>query len=274
MGKDGIGEAEIIEFKGWLRERELAENTINSYCTAIKQFGERYTEPSKENGLRWKNELLLSGDKPSTVNLRLCALNAYCRMLNNGVSIKRIKVHNRTAVDNVISANDYIRLLDGLERDKNACWYWNVRLLASTGARVSEYIRLKKADLDQGYAELYTKGKIRRIYLPRQFCEESAAHYSKLAPHDCLVRTKSGKAMTARGVSQALKRFAVKYDIDERCMHPHAFRHFFAMEFMKTNGNLSLLSDILGHSSVATTAIYTRMTQRQQIDAINDAVRW
>ena len=63
---------------------------------------------------------------------------------DDGSKVKTMRVHQATAVSNVISEQDYKKLLDGLKNDGNMRWYYNIKLLASTGARVSEYVRLKK----------------------------------------------------------------------------------------------------------------------------------
>lgn len=75
-------------------------------------------------------------------------------------------------------------------------------------------------------------------------------------------------------MAEMLQKYAIKYGIDPKYMHPHSFRHLFAIEFLKRNNNLSLLADLLGHSSVATTAIYTRLTREEQQNALDDAVNW
>lgn len=266
---------DLEAFRWWLRSRELAENTVKAYSTSIEKFFARYTEITRENAIAWKQDLLEDGLKPKSVNIRLNAFNSYCTMLGlDSAKVKTVRIHSATAVSNVISEADYKRLLAALLGDRNQKWYFNVKLLAATGARVSEYVRLKKTDFDRGYAELWTKGKIRRIYIPESFQAEARAHYTALAPADHLVQNKNGGQITTRGVSQMLQYFAAKYGIDKKVMHPHSFRHLFAMEFLKRNNNLSLLSDVMGHSSVATTAIYTRMTKEQQMDAVNKTIDW
>lgn len=265
----------IDNFTAYLESRELAQNTVQSYTSSIEHFFKRYDEVTKENGLRWKKELMEEGLKPKSVNVRLNAFNAYCTMIQaDHAKVKTLRVHSATAVGNVISAEDYKRLLDGLLEDGNRKWYFNIRLLASTGARVSEYVRLTKSDLDRGYAELWTKGKVRRIYIPKSFIEESASYYANFAPKEYLVQNRNGKQITDRGVSQMLRCFSKRYGIDKKVMHPHSFRHLFALEFLKRNNNLSLLADVMGHSSVSTTAIYTRMTKEQQADAVDHTINW
>lgn len=267
--------AEMTRFTKYLEDRELAQNTVHAYVGSMQAFFCRHAVVSKENGVKWKNELLSDGLKPKSVNIRLNAFNSYCTMLGmDWEKVKTVRVHNATAVSNVISTADYQRLLSGLKKDGNKKWYFNIRLLAATGVRVSESVRLRKSDFDRGYAEMWTKGKIRRIYIPESFRAESEKYYKNLAPDDFLFRNRYGAQMSTRGISQMLQKFAIRYEIDKKVMHPHSFRHLFALEFLKRNGNLSLLSDVMGHSSVSTTAIYTRMTREQQQDAVNRTINW
>ena len=57
-------------------------------------------------------------------------------------------------------------------------------------------------------------------------------------------------------------------------MHAHGFRHFFAKEFLKHRCDISLLADLLGHSSLDITRIYLKMTSREQADVIDEVVEW
>lgn len=80
--------------------------------------------------------------------------------------------------------------------------------------------------------------------------------------------------MTSRGVSSLLIKAAPKAGVPKEVMHPHSFRHFFAKEFLKQNNDITLLGDLLGHSDISTTAIYTRLTSEEQAQQINEVVGW
>lgn len=278
MGKRRSGEAcktQIESFREHLEDKELSDNTVRAYITAMEQFFSSFAEISKKNGLDWKRELQEKGLKAKSINIKLNAFNSFCGMVHDdGSKVKTMRVHQATAVSNVIFEQDYKKLLDGLKNDGNMRWYYNIKLLASTGARVSEYVRLKKTDFSRGYAEMWTKGKIRRIYIPKSFLNEADGYYSSFEPDDFLAVGRDGGPITTRGVSQMLMTFAARYGIDKKVMHPHSFRHMFAIQFLRRNNNLSLLADVLGHSSVSTTAIYTRMTKEQQQDAVNKTINW
>lgn len=278
MGKRRNGEAcktQIESFREYLEDKELSDNTIRAYITAMEQFFSLFVEISKKNGLDWKRELQEKGLKAKSINIKLNAFNSFCGMVHeDGSKVKTMRVHQATVVSNVISEQDYKKLLDGLKNDGNMRWYYNIKLLASTGCRVSEYVRLKKTDFSRGYAEMWTKGKIRRIYIPKSFLDEADGYYSSFEPDDFLAVGRDGGQITTRGVSQMLMTFAARYGIDKKVMHPHSFRHMFAIQFLRRNNNISLLADVLGHSSVSTTAIYTRMTKEQQQDAVNKTINW
>lgn len=57
-------------------------------------------------------------------------------------------------------------------------------------------------------------------------------------------------------------------------MHPHSFRHRFAINFLQGNKDIALLADLMGHSGVNTTMIYLRLSKEEQRRAIDDSVRW
>ena len=80
--------------------------------------------------------------------------------------------------------------------------------------------------------------------------------------------------MTEGGFRNGLKALAGKYSIAPAVMHPHSFRHFFAIEFLKRKNDISLLADLLGHSSLDMTRIYLRQTRETQHDAVDKTVDW
>lgn len=80
-----------------------------------------------------------------------------------------VKIQQKNFLENVISDADYKFLKNCLKRDKNWEWYFVVRYLAATGARVSELIQIKVEHVFNGYFDLYSKGgKLRRLYIPKK----------------------------------------------------------------------------------------------------------
>lgn len=262
-------------FSAYLRGIELADGTRRLYLRILRNYSE-YSggkEPDNQTIMLWK-EQLMQHNQPQTVNLKLTALAKYCRFAGLQISIKQVTVQRRTTISNVITREEVEHLTGGLEADGLQRFAVIVRLLAKTGARISEVIRITKGDLLRGWVDMQTKGKVRRIYLPECLAEELAPFTEQLRSDDVLCRNRYGKPITARGVAQSLRRYAVRYGIPPEHAHPHAFRHFYAIEFLRRNPNLSLLADLMGHSGVNTTMIYLRMTEEQQKAEIDRTVNW
>ena len=83
-----------------------------------------------------------------------------------------------------------------------------------------------------------------------------------------------GEQMTTRGVSQQMKKYGRRYGIREEVLHPHSFRHLFAIHFLEKNKNIALLADIMGHENMNTTAIYLRLSAEEQKKQIDNTVNW
>lgn len=264
---------DLKEFELHLWEKELAENTIRSYRQHICHYFERYDEITKANLIEWKKGLQESLS-PKSVNHYLCMMNEYLKYIGrNDLQLRKIKVQSVTTVENVISFEEVNKLLDYLKTDNNMRWYYVVLFLGKTGVRVNELIKLRFSDLKRGYADIPTKGKIRRIY----FCEslrteEIFNHFNYKKDNDYLFENRFGEQITARGVAQQLQNFAKKYGINPKVMHPHSFRHFFAIEFLKRDKDITLLADLMGHSSINTTSIYLRLTREEQQERLNKAM--
>lgn len=267
-------ENEIIEeFKLYLLDLERSENTVASYVRSAGIFFDKYTELSKENMLDFK-KWQLEKWKPRTAHNRVVAMNQFCIFAKHPeFCVKGIKIHGSSSVENVITLEEYYRLLNGLKNDGNERGYWMVKFLAKTGARVSEFIKITKDSLEDGYCEMWTKGKIRRIYIPQTLIKESSKYFAN-QESNYLFPNKDGQQMTARGFEQNIKNWAKKYGIREEVAHPHSFRHLYAIEFLKHNSNISLLADLMGHSSVNTTSIYLKLSKEEQMKQFNEASNW
>lgn len=266
-------EEKIEEFIEYLRDAERSENTIDNYRRSVKIFFAKYSEINKNNMLDFKRWQLETW-KPKTAHNRIVAMNQYCQYIGYPeYCVKGIRIHQSTTVENVISLEEYEQLLNGLRKDGNEKGYWMVKYLAKTGARVSEFIRLTKDGLKTGYCEMWTKGKIRRIYIPKSLADESKDYFRK-TNSELLFTNKYGNQLTDRGVAQNIKNWARKYGIRKEVAHPHSFRHLYAIEFLKHNSNIALLADLMGHSSVNTTSIYLKLSREEQMKQFNEASNW
>jgi integrase/recombinase XerD len=266
----------VEKFKDFLVQSNIAENTITAYIYAVEDFRSKYKELSKRNLLLYKT-YLIETFKPKTVNLRIQALNKYLDFVHKPkLRLKSVKVQQRTYLENVISNADYIFLKNKLKKERNKEWYFVVRFLAATGARVSELVQLKVEHVNVGYYDIYTKGgKIRRLFIPRKLREEALAWLSAgKRESGYLFLNRFGERITTRGIAQQLKNFAVKYGLNSKVVYPHSFRHRYAKNFLEKFNDISLLADLMGHESIETTRIYLRRTATEQQEIVDKVITW
>ena len=155
-------------------------------------------------------------------------------------------------------------------------WYFVVRYLAATGARVSELIQLKVEHVQKGYYDIYAKGgKVRRLYIPKKLRDETIFWLNENnVSFGYLFLNRFGQKITTRGISQQLKNFAHKYGLNPNVVYPHSFRHRYAKNFLEKYNDIALLADLMGHESIETTRIYLRRTATEQQELVDKIVTW
>lgn len=160
----------------------------------------------------------------------------------------------------------YMELHNMAENTVHACLYaaeqfltiFVIRIMAATGMRVSELIQLKGEDVKRGFMDLYSKdNKVRRIYIPKSVQKDCLKWLKNIGRTTGYVfLNRYGDRITPAGIRGQLKKFSILYGLDSNVVYPHSFRHLFARNFIEACGDISMLSDILGHESIETTRIY------------------
>lgn len=281
----GVSQEDLDQFESYLRKSGVARNTIIAYQSAVRQYYLHYPELTVEHLQEYKRELIRDY-RASTVNTKIYGLNKYLKYrsgLTDASSpsldryhIPTVRRQQKTFTDNIISNEDYERLKRGLKEDQNDFWYFVVRFLGATGARVSELVQIKAEHLRLGYMDLYSKGgKIRRIYFPDALCQESLQWLkAKGVASGFIFLNRQGKQITPRGINSQLKHFARRYGIDPATVYPHSFRHLYAKNFLIKFNDITLLADLLGHESIETTKIYLTQTSSEQKALIDKIILW
>lgn len=264
------------KFERHLRESNLSENTITSYMFAIKQYGQQYDDVTQKK-LREYKVWLIENYKPKTVNLRLRALNCYLESIGKEkLKLPFVRVQQKSYLENVISEADYEYFKSCLKKDDEMFWYFVIRFLAATGARVSELIQIKAEHVKLGHLDLYFKGgKLRRIYIPKELQKEALSWLTeKQQESGFIFLNKYGERITTRGISGQLKKLAVRYNINPMVVYPHSFRHRFAKSFLERCNDIAFLADLMGHESIETTRIYLRKTSTEQREIVDTIINW
>jgi possible integrase/recombinase len=266
----------LINFEKYLQNKNLSINTQKIYLFTIKQYQSKYLSISKKN-LQLYKTFLMDNYKIKTVNLRIQAINTYLKYLNKeNLKLKLLKVQQKNFLENIISEADYEYFKKCLKKDKNYYWYFVIRFITATGARVSELIQFKVEHINKGYFDLYSKGgKLRRIYIPSKLQEEALKWFELCnITNGFIFKNKYGNRITTRGIGGELKKLGMKYGLNPKVIYPHSFRHRFAKSFLDKFNDISFLADLMGHENIETTRIYLRKTSTEQQDIVNKIIDW
>lgn len=264
------------DFERYLNDTNLSKNTNTAYLYALRQYNEQHDVISRKN-LRIFKLFLIEKYKPKTVNLRLRAINCYLESIGKGgLKIPFVKIQQKIFIENVISEADYNYFKTRLKNDNEMFWYFVIRFLAATGARISELIQIKVEHIKTGYFDLYSKGgKLRRIYFPKALKLEALSWLEEKGKESGFIfLNKYGERITTRGIAIQLKRLAVSYGINPAVVYPHSFRHRFAKSFLERFNDISFLADLMGHESIETTRIYLRKTATEQQAIVDKVIDW
>lgn len=144
--------------------------------------------------------------------------------------------------------------------------YYIMKTIAQTGIRIGELKYVTVEAVKEGSTVVWNKGKYRTVYFTDNLCHELLRYCMEI---DCTTGVifcgrENGKAITPGAVWKSLKYIARKVEVPEAMVYPHSFRHLFAKEYMRKVGDISELADLLGHSRLETTWIYTKTTSDEK----------
>lgn len=147
-----------------------------------------------------------------------------------------------------------------------------MQTICSTGIRISELRHITVSAVKSGRATINCKGKMRVVILPKELCKmlKSYIAYNNIKGGSVFV-SRNGKPLDRSYVWKSLKSLCKKAGVSRDKVFPHNFRHLFARTYYSLQKDIVRLADILGHSSVNTTRIYTMSTDdvyRKQIQRL------
>ena len=252
----------LNNFKTYLYEEERSINTIEKYLRDIRYFISCVSriDLRKSDVLEYKR-MLCEGYSPRSVNSMLSSLNAFFRFMGwHDLKIKTLKIQRRIFADKSkeLTKTEYERLLNAAKDEKSERLYYLIQTIAGTGLRVSEIKYVTCEAVRQGQAVINCKGKIRQIFLPKKLCE-MLKKYTKRQniKSGSVFVSKTGKPLDRSNIWKMLKGLCEAAGVSKDKVFPHNFRHLFARTFYGLQKDIVRLADILGHSSIETTRIYT-----------------
>ena len=266
----------LDDFKNHLINEEKATATVKKYIHDLYEFqqwlGDR--ELNKMSVLEYKS-YICNQYAPASVNATLSSLNNFFNFMEwHDLRVKPLKIQKNifSSPDKELSKTEYDRLLEVARKNKNNRLYLLMQTICSTGIRVSEvrYITVKAVEC--GGVDIDSKGKLRRIFLPNRLCKILKEYIKdKKIKSGAIFITKNGKPLDRSNIWCEMKKICKEANVSEKKVFPHNLRHLFARTYYKLQKDIVRLADILGHSSVDTTRIYTMETgeiHRKQIEKL------
>ena len=266
----------IRSFNDYLINEEKAAATVNKYLHDVGEFqmwlGEQ--ELCKTAVLAYKS-YLCGHYAPASVNAALSSLNSFFNFMEwYDLRVKNLKIQKQifASTDKELTKAEYDRLLQAARQKKNERLYLLMQTICSTGIRVSEVRYITVEAVARGIAEINCKGKRRQVFLPKQLCQilKQYIKEQKIKSGAVFV-TKNGNPLDRSNIWSDMKKLCKAANVSEKKVFPHNLRHLFARTYYSLQKDIVRLADILGHSSVNTTRIYTMETgeiHRRQIQKL------
>jgi len=248
--------------------KKITDETLREYRLWLNRLP---AEPHAKAGRSSRDTL-----KKKTQNYYLIALRSFLKyLMRRGVSslaperIELAKVPERSL--DLISIEELNRLMKAPSGESQAALRDRaiLELLFSTGLRVSELCALH-SDMDLSKDEMAVRGKgdkVRVVFLSDTAKDAVRAYLKKRTDMDEALFANNGRKkgeggsrrLTPRSVERMIKRYAIKAGISKK-VTPHVMRHSFATDLLSNGADLRSVQALLGHANIATTQIYTHVT--------------
>jgi integrase/recombinase XerD len=269
-----------------------APRTVEAYRRDLTHLGARLGRPvasaTTDDLNTYLAELRAEGLAPATISRRISAARSFfahqvllgARTDNPAAELDAPR--RRPKLPRTLSPREAERLIDAAAgtaprplRDAAL-----VELLYGAGLRVSEAVGLERAsvDLDERLVRCTGKGgKQRVVPIGRSAADALRRYLSRGRPYldrrsrPELFLNAQGGALTRAGAFLILRRLAAKAGLEPERVHPHLLRHSFATHLLEGGADLRSVQEMLGHADLATTEVYTHVTDRRRREAYFEA---
>jgi integrase/recombinase XerC len=263
-------------------EKRFSSQTCTAYKTDLYQYIGFLSSIKKElqNAMHqdvrlWIIEELEQGKSSRTINRKISTLKAFYKFLvRNKFTLidptsklilpkqrKTLPIFiSETEMNNLFERIDFPETFEGI-RDKTM-----IELFYATGIRLSELSNIKKEDIDFYYQTIKIIGKRKKerivpfspklSSLLKEYIEIYEKNFGIIKQNTFLFVTKKGKAIYAKLIYRTIRKYLDMVSTVEK-RSPHVLRHTFATHLLDNGADLSAIKEILGHSSLAATQVYT-----------------
>jgi site-specific recombinase XerD len=275
--------AALVRFDEDLRRRGAAERTRTAYAVDLRQFAawasRQHVEPAAVGHRLLRRYAAALSERrcaPATVARKVAALRAFFETLREHGEIEANPADLLAApkraktLPHVLAPEEISRLLDRipastpLELRDRALF----EIAYSSGLRAEELVNLDLASVDFDAEELRVEGKgAKTRFVPAgepalralaRYLERARGALAQEPAEPALFLSKSGRRLSTSDIRRRLRMWARNATVQGGA-HPHALRHSFATHLLEGGADLRSIQELLGHASVSTTQIYTRV---------------
>ena len=253
---------QILQYKDYLINEEKSEVTVEKYIRDIQAFCKWLDrrELTKQTVLEYKNQLI-NDYAPTSVNSAIAALNGFFAYNEwYGLRMKSLKLQRAlfSKSEKELTKQEYDKLLKAAMDKKNERLNLIMQTICSTGIRVSELRYVTVEAVNQGQTQVKLKGKIRVVIFTKELCKILKRYVREQGiVAGAIFITRTGKPIDRHTIWKSMKKLCESANVAPEKVFPHNLRHLFARTFYGIQKDIVRLADILGHSSVNTTRIYT-----------------
>lgn len=253
---------QIKDYAIYLWEQERAEQTIRKYIHDLNALKEHLDGGplTKEALIGWKQHLA-EIYAPASVNTMLAAVNGFLAFMGwRKLTVRLLKIQKSLFCDErrELTRAEYARLIHTAQNQGKERLALILQTICATGIRISELRFITAETVSAGRAKIVNKGKHRLIFLPDKLRGLLKRYLRKQKRTTGTVFvTRTGKPLDRSNIWREMKALCESAGVEADKVFPHNLRHLFARVYYSVEKDLLRLADILGHSSVNTTRIYT-----------------
>lgn len=289
----------LQHFKNYLRlEKSLSDNTIESYLFDLTKLFDFLNEYDSKVDINRVDDKLISSFisylrkkkgkrgicySDRTINRVISTLKSYFKFLKNEELIPVNPMDNidiprlGRKLPDVLSVNEVVKIIESPDvndrlglRDRAL-----LECLYASGLRVSELIGLKIPDInfDENILRVFGKGSKERIvpfgskasFFLNEYLKNSRPYLKKRYSEDYVFLNFRGGRLSRMGVWDILSKYA-KISFPEKKIYPHILRHSFATHLLEGGADIRIIQELLGHSDISTTQIYTHVDKEYLLE--------
>lgn len=262
-------EEKLYLFRNHLMEEERSAATIEKYgrdALAFLSWLPGGKEISKEMVVGYK-QAIIEKYKTTSANSMLVSVNRFLDFIGKkDCQVKLFKIQRNPfrKKEKELTKEEYNRLALAAKAKSSSRLFLMIQAICSTGIRVSEHRFITREALERGSVTIYNKGKERVVFLPKklkkslfQYCRQNGILSGPV------FITKNGTPVNRCNVWAEMKALCEAARVSPEKVFPHNLRHLFAVTYYRMQKDIVHLADILGHSNIEYTRIYTFTSEEE-----------